>query len=220
MPVCCSPSVASFSSVGAIDQAADERQVAKVRLEPDGVRSTGALRVDPGTKVRITLEARVRLSEAAIASVGSEGAILSLSAPMNVEISDAGGEPLHLEAGDVAGTVIVPREDSPHRDGFDPAVELSWVGQGFEAPDDGRIEVEVAVPALDDADNRIESASVVIADRVPRSAGRWVAGGFAFMLVGPLIAMLGLILFLVGLAMRSGKKRGVPTPATSPPAAT
>jgi hypothetical protein len=191
---------------GAIKQATDVRQVASVPLEVGESQDLGPFDVESGTRARLGFEVRVELAEAAIDELGERGGIVQTTVPINYEVLAVDGDRLHVEAGAASGSVIVPAVDSPHRDRFEKVVTCSFEGSGFRAPSSGRFRAAVEIPAIDDEGNTVLRGRALVSDRLPESAGRFVAGGFASLLAGPIVALIGLIVFIVGLATR--KKRG------------
>ena len=198
-----------FFFKAAIDQAVETRQIANVPLDPGSRNALEHVAAEAGTRAKVSIEAQLELSDAFVESAGESGGILSLSMPVNYEVTGNDGERLHVEAGKVSGTVIVPGLDNPHRESFDRTTFCRFDGSGFPVPEDGSLFVSVDLPGADDDGNVVRAAHVGVWDRLPETAGQWVAGGFVSMLLGPALALVGGVLFLIGLIV--GRRRTAAT---------
>ena len=197
----------------AIDQMTDMRQVANLDLEAGIPQQAGPVSAEPGTRAGVRVEAELRLSDASLEDVGDGGRIHQTSVPVNYEVRDAQGRSIHVEAGNLAGSTIIPAHDSPHRGSYDPVVRLTFDGQGFPVPDDGAFTVDIEVGADDGKGGLVTAPRLIASDRLPESAGQWAAGGFASLVAGPLIVGAGGLVFIVGLVVASGRKRRSREPA-------
>jgi hypothetical protein len=186
----------------AIAQATDRRQVATVEIEPGDAGVVGPVLAEAGTRAAVRIEADLRLTEEAVEGLSDRGTILQVAMPVNYRVTDGAGNVVHVESGRLTGSTIVPAQDSPHRDSFEPVATCSFEGSGFEVPEDGRLHVAAELPAADDDGNPVSRGRVIVSDRLPRTAGRWVAGGFASIVLGPVIGVIGFVLFVVGILAR------------------
>jgi uncharacterized protein involved in high-affinity Fe2+ transport len=190
----------------AIMQAAETRQVATADLQPGQTSEVGPVLAQAGTQARVRIEADLRLSEEAVEGSSDRGTIVSLSLPVNYQVKNDAGGLVHVESGRLSGSKIVPASDSPHRGSFEPIGACSFQGSGFEVPQQGRLHLVVELPGADDGGNAVIGGRAVVSDRLPQSAGRWVAGGFASIVLGPVVGLIGAVLLLVGLIVRLGSK--------------
>jgi hypothetical protein len=186
----------------AIEQASEKRQVRTVEIQPGRTSDTGAILADPGTQAAVSVEAELQLGEQAVEGHSDRGTILQFTLPVNYRVSDDSGAAIHVESGRLTGSLIVPAQNSPHRDAFEPVAGCTYRGSKFTVPETGSLRVSVELPPTDGDGNTVTLGRVVVSDRLPRSTGRWVAGGMASFVLGPVVAMLGVLLFIVGLFTR------------------
>ena len=208
--------VVTFSSCAlfgrAIQTVTAVHDVANLPIEP-GIETihTGVV-VDAEQGLQLRIEATILLTESVLERTRDRANILQLSAPVNYAVLDETGERVHIGAGELAGSTIVPDADSPHRDTLDPKVDVSHSSAVFSVKTvagtrDRLLTVRVNLPAFDDDENPIVSARAFVVERPLSGAGRWTAGGFASVILGPLVAFVGILLFGIGIFTRRTKSR-------------
>ncbi len=201
------------------EQMTEQRQVSVATWNPKTKAPLSAV-VDTTSKTRIRVEARVETPQ----SVLDEGDLAGISefrVPFNLIVRDRDGRDVHREAGAVRATQIVPEPESPHFDNFDPVVTASFETQAFAPGPGGFLEILVDADTVSERGFPVRRIQVITLDRVPEDLQRHAMGGVASLIVGPALFLLGGLVLVIGLFLRSGQKKrkqaayAGPVPASS-----
>lgn len=188
-------------SVGtAVSTAVAEREVANVALQPGATQLSAE--VDPAQQARLRIEATLAVAETVRASAASETRIVPFELPVNYEVND--GE-VHRGAGSLGATEIIPAIEQGEPDRYDGEVTLVHDSARFRPPPDGKLAIEVTLPDRADDGSAVVNARLHIIDQVGDPA-RWALGGAAAIFVGPLLAGLGFLIWIVGLVIRPKRR--------------
>ena len=158
--------------------------------------------VDPEGGARIDLEATVRLEEDVVNKDRTRGEIYQSRVPANYKVYDDRGEAIHLGAGELSCSVIIPEPENTHFANFDPNVECRHQSQRFPLGEGSSLRISVTIPSQDSAGNSVTRAELAVFDRISTEAGDKAIGGLVSMLFGPVIATLGFVVFVFGLLIR------------------
>ncbi len=194
-------------------RAASAREVARVPVAPgsDPVTLPGVAAGD--RLARLALDITVELAPALVERPRERADIVSCEVPVNYEVREPDGPVLQVGAAAATGSAIVPEPASPHDASFDRRVRVHHRGESFRPPSGGRVTLTVSVPAADRDGNPVRGAYAVI-EEVPRGALGLAGGAVAALLGGPVVAAIGLVVFVVGLLRRQPPQ---PPPLPPPP---
>jgi hypothetical protein len=210
-------SIGSCFFVGtAAQRATAARQVANREAVPGERQELAPVLVDPSLAARLEIEVALRVPEGVVEEVRPRAEIVGFEMPVSYEVRDETGAIVHLGAGTLEGSTILPASDSPHRDSFDPEVTCSHRSEAFVPPASGSLLITVELPERDRRGDEVEAARVLVFDQVPQTAGRWAVSGILLMVAGPLLMVGGVTVFIVGLLVASSKRRAAAPPVPPP----
>ena len=182
------------------------REVADVSLELGESTTTAPIRVETDRLAQVTVRGTVRGDSVQEKREFDETEYeLRFSFPVSYSVLDSNGAVIHSQRTTVAwnsGSRTYSGWQVTSAGGY---VHAEYWFEKFQVPPPGEIRVEVRL----DPDSRygatIEEPTLRVYDRVSRHSGR-VFGGLALFLLGPAIALVGCILFIVGMMRRSASR--------------
>lgn len=202
--------VLSLASCGLFGQALnrmqDQRSIATRPLERDDDGWFGAFDVEADASVRIEFTAEVEIGDDDLARADSTSAILQSTLAANFFVEGPQGDELTRGARSMSGTEILSAADHPSRRDTPDRFTVRVQTEPFRTTDDGRHVAVVAIGDRDDQGRRVATARMTVFDRVPTDVGGWAAGGLASFLLGPFVAFVGIVVFAVGLLLRTKAK--------------
>jgi hypothetical protein len=182
-------------------RAASAREFARVPFTPGGDAITIPDVAAGDGRARLALDLTIELAPALVEKPRERADIVQCEVPVNYEVRDASGTAIQSGAAAVNGSTIVPEQASPHYASFDRRVKAHFRGEPFRPPGGGRVALKVDVPAADRDGNPVRSAYAVL-EEAPAGALGWAGGGVAALFAGPVVALAGLVLFVIGLLNR------------------
>jgi len=202
--------IATLGSCGlfglAIDRQLDQRQIATLNLSIPRSPARADFEIDESSKLRLDFEAVVRPSEDDFAKADSSATIATSRLPIQYRVLSREGQVLDRGAGDFSGSGIIPETERRARSSFGEEITLSFQSNAFEAEGPALLTLEAEFPAEDDDGRELLRVRAEVFDRIGGNAGGWAAGGLLSLLVGPLIASLGLVLLVIGIIVHQQRK--------------
>lgn len=198
--------VLSLASCGlfgkAVHRMQEQRSIAVRELERGDDVWFGTFTVEAGASVRVEFTADVAIGDDDLARADSTAAILQSSLPANFVVEGPDGEELTRGARSLSGTEILSASDHPARRDTPDRFAARAQTEPFETTSAGDHVALLEIGGTDDQGRRVEAVHMTVFDRVPTGVGGLAVGGMASFLLGPVIALVGLVLFAIGLLFR------------------
>lgn len=197
-------SVGSFFFLGtAVSRALSERQVSQKPVSVGSKTELGMVTVDPDLGAKVVFETTVELPISFVEQPEGRSPIVESQVGVEYEVTDLQGRLVYQGAGNATGSTIVPEPTSPHYDSFERTVTCRHESKAFEPTGTGNLQVTVAVSPTDSRGHAVTQATVKVFDQLPGTAGHWAFGGLVSLVFGPLVILVGTVVFFVGLLTRS-----------------
>ena len=190
----------------ALDRRLDERQIATLEFPDSEVESKFSVDIDERTRVRLDFEATVRPVEHDYALAESSASIASSSLGLEYSVEDDEGNVLGRGAGLLGGTEIIPESSRRATSPFGQQIDLRRATEPFGVDRPGRLFVRARLARNDDAGRERIDARIRVFDRIATGSGRLALTGLASLFLGPLVASVGVLVFVVGMVVRSQKR--------------
>lgn len=192
-------------------RAVNARPVVKMPLKFGAATTTGPLTLNPqhcglvAVKMDISGKAAIESDSAASGTAEHQ---LAYEFAVSYQVTNDKGETIASQKTEMSPRhgAVITTDASVTSNGGKATIEHSF--EKFNVPDAGKIVVQVTVQADTTTGAKAKNMELIVYDNVYRHGGT-LAGGFGLACIAPLLVLLGLAMFIAGLA--SGRKKIKPT---------
>lgn len=190
----------------AINRQLEQRQIVGRDLSLEGSSAAHSFQIDEDSRLRLQFEVAVEPGERDLAEADTSSTIAMAQLPVQYRLLDGDGSVVDRGAGNMSGSEIIPEADRRDGSPFGEEISLNYQSGVIEVMGPDRLTVEVDLPAADDDGRELIGARLIVYDRVGANAGGLAAGGLLSLIAGPFVVSVGVLLLIISLFMKSGKK--------------